>query len=454
MSMPHARARARWSILFAALCTLPVAARSQDTPSVDVTDVDQRLRILERKLELKAEADSVAARKAPAFSADSKGFSWTGADGSSSLRIRGYVHSDGRFFSGDEERPAASTFTLRRVRTIVEVTMAKVFDLRIMPDWAGTPSLYDAYVEYRPCGRLAIRTGKFKPPLGYERLRSATALVFVERALPTNLVPNRDVGIQLSGRVGVVEYAAGVFDGTPNGGAVVTDSDDDKEWIGRVFAYPLRNGGSPLKNLGLGFSASLGDAEGTPSSTGLSAMRSPGQASVFSYRSNGRTADSTVVAAGRRVRWSPQGELYAGRVGAFAEYVRSSEEIRIGTATLDHEMRSWAVTGSVVLTRDTITDRGVTPKKPLDGATGGKGAVAVDARYSVLRVDGAAFPVFASAASSVSEARSVGLGATWFLNRNVKLVADVEETRYDGGAAAGGDREKERVLFIRTQFSY
>ena len=44
-----------------------------------------------------------------------------------------------------------------------------------------------------------FRFGKFKPPVGLERLVSDSDMLFVERALPTDLVPNRDVGVQVYG---------------------------------------------------------------------------------------------------------------------------------------------------------------------------------------------------------------------------------------------------------------
>ena len=86
--------------------------------------------------------------------------------------------------------------------------MFRIFDFRIMPDFGGGQSLlYDGYVEGRFHPAAKLRAGKFKPPLGLERLQSAIDMVFVERAAPTLLVPNRDVGVQLGG-----EFAGGKLD--------------------------------------------------------------------------------------------------------------------------------------------------------------------------------------------------------------------------------------------------
>ena len=443
---------------------LPVAlaltgsASAQGMSPTDSVSLEGRIRILEQK-SASREGTAALPPGAPARAADAKGFTWTSADGANTLRIGGYVHSDGRFFTGDDERPATSTLTLRRVRPLLEATVAKSFDLRIMPDWGGgAATLQDAYLEFRADPKLKIRTGKFKPPVGYERLMSATAIVFAERALPTNLVPNRDVGLQVSGDLagGALSYAVGLFDGAADGGSSDTDLDDDKEGAGRIFAVPFRHSkAAALKGLGFGVAASAGDNTGTPTATGLGSVKSPGQQTLFSYRSNGK-ADSTVVAQGRRLRWSPQASWYAGRFGGYGEYVESSQEIRLGSAAIDHELRAWAITGSLALTRDEITSRGVTPKRPFDTAAGQWGALTLDGRYSALTVEASAFPIFASPTSSVSKARAAAAGLSWILNRYVKIVVDYEETHYDGGAstAQGGDRETERVVFARTQFAF
>ncbi|HVH27644.1 MAG TPA: hypothetical protein VM818_12830 [Vicinamibacterales bacterium] len=43
--------------------------------------------------------------------------------------------------------------------------------------------------------------GKGKTPFGLERLHSASSLLFVDRAAPTALVPNRGLGIQVLGDI-------------------------------------------------------------------------------------------------------------------------------------------------------------------------------------------------------------------------------------------------------------
>jgi phosphate-selective porin OprO/OprP len=160
-----------------------------------------------------------------------------------------------------------------------------------------------------------------------------------------------------------------------------------------------------------------------------------------------------VVADGTRLRWSPQGQWFAGRVGASFEYVESSQEVRLGSDRLGHELRAWQVTVSALLTDDAATARGVSPKRPFDPALGSWGALRLDARWEGLTVEESAFPVFADPATSVSAAEGWGAGVTWTLSRHVKLVLDFVRTRFKGGAA-NGDREPENAILARTQHAF
>ena len=67
-------------------------------------------------------------------------------------------------------------------------------------------------------------------------------MLFVERGLPTNLVPNRDVGAQIHGDLfdGAFTYAFGAFNGVVDGGSGDLDNNDSKEFAGRLFGFPFK----------------------------------------------------------------------------------------------------------------------------------------------------------------------------------------------------------------------
>ncbi|MBI4383317.1 MAG: ABC transporter permease subunit [Nitrospinae bacterium] len=182
--------------------------------------LDQKQRILERQLELEREKADAKTKETPSLSFGEDGFVLRSADGDSKLRVGGYIHADGRFYVDDETKPATDTLLPRRVRPLFEGVLFKYFNFKLMPDFGdGKTAIFDAYfgVNYLPEAKLRI--GKFKTPFGLEQLQSARTLEFVERALPSALVPNRDIGVQLHGefRGGVLGYAVGVFNGVPDG---------------------------------------------------------------------------------------------------------------------------------------------------------------------------------------------------------------------------------------------
>ena len=397
-------------------------------------------------------APSLRAQEKPAdkkplqVSAGSDGFSIQNESGDFRLQLRGYAQLDGRFFSGDEGALAIDTFTLRRVRPILAGSLGRYFDFSLMPDFGGGVAvLQDAYLDFKPSPKLKFRFGKYKSPVGLERLQSATATHFVERAFPTALVPNRDVGVMVFGDLagGVVSYAGAIVDGAPDGGSVDGDTNDGKDLAGRLFLSPFKRGSSALKDLGFGIAGTTGKQTGP-----LPAYRSAGQVSVITILT-GITADGT------RTRYSPQLSFYSGRFGLLAEYAQSSSKVKkVDGTRFDLGASAWEVTTTIALTGDKASYAGVRPAKPFDPSKGQWGALEVAARVHQLELDKGA--VDAGAIDPTKSARKLsawGAGLTWSLTRNVKLLADFDHVSFEGGAAAG-DRESENVFLARTQFSF
>src|SRR5438045_9323745 len=101
---------------------------------------------------------------------------------------------------------------------------------------------------------------KFKPPTGLERLRSGSNLPFVERGLPTQFTPNRDVGLMFHGQIlsNTIAYQAGVFNGVQDNASGDSDvgTDDHKDLVARIFGQPFLNTGMPpLRGCGIVFAA-------------------------------------------------------------------------------------------------------------------------------------------------------------------------------------------------------
>lgn len=413
-------------------------SRTAPTAEERLDRLEQEIRILKRLRELEQDSLTALARSAPRLTAGAEGFSLRSADGRFQFRARGYFQADGRVFPNDVPGAATNSLFLRRARPILEATIHHRFDLRLMPDFGeGRATIYEAYFDLRLGPEVAVRAGKFKPPVGLERLQSATDLRFAERGLPNNLVPNRDIGLQVSGDLagGVAAYALGMFNGVPDYGFGDGDAGDDKDVAARVFFQPFVRAAGPLQGLGVGAAASTGIERGTAAAPGLPAYRTPGQQVFFRYRADG-TAPNTTVADGARRRIAPQGYFHTGPLGLLAEYTFSSQEVRRDTAALARlTHRAWQVAASWFLTGERASYRAVAPRRPFDPATGGWGAVEIAARHSVLAIDPNAFPAFANPDAAARSARAWALGVNWHLARSVKLMVDYERTSFAGGAA-------------------
>jgi phosphate-selective porin OprO/OprP len=283
-------------------------------------------------------------------------------------------------------------------------------------------------------------------PFGLERLQSATAILFIERTLASTLAPIRDVGVQLHGELGggVAAYAVGVFNGAAlDGASADTDLNDGKDVAGRLFLQPFKKSKTKtLAGLGFGIAASTGKQEGVL----LPVLRSPGQLVIFNYVAG-------VSADGTRTRFTPQASYGIGPFRLIGEYVRSSQDVRKEAATTRVAHDAWEATAAFVLTRETPTPAGVTPKSPFAKGKGW-GAFELAARYSELDVDDAVFARgLADPARSASRARALGFGLNWYLTKNVKYVANYERTSFEGGRT-GGDRETENAVFFRAQLAF
>jgi phosphate-selective porin OprO and OprP len=462
--------------------TKPPALTNNPATTQKVEDLDQQVRVLQRQRELDAEAAEAKAKETPKITAGDKGFSIESANGNFALRFGGVLQVDSRTFFDDGGNSSNDGFLLRRARPIMGGTVFKDFDFLFVPDFgtgnnggnggtAPTPQIYDAYLNYRYSPELQFQAGKFKSPVGLEQLQADRDTLFNERALPTDLVPNRDIGFALHGDLfgGAVSYAAGVFNGVGDArNSSNSDFEDSRAVEGRLFLQPFKKSSTAaLQGIGFGVGGSFESMQGTntaglPATTGgtLPGYATVGQQQFFAYN----PSNAVVVATGQHWRLSPQGYYYYGPFGLLGEYVISDQEVaRLAAAnpsTAFLRNTAWAVSGSWILTGEDAGFGSVTPRHPFDPRKGDWGALQVVARYSELNIDEDAFPLFANPATSASAARGWSAGLNWYLNRNVMLKLSYSQTRFEGGGGAGLSapasvtRQNENVFFTRVQLAF
>ena len=495
--------------LVGAFIGAPLSAVAQQAT---VQDLDQRIKILERQLEIQKEEAETKAKDATTSKIDEKGVSIKKGD--FELKIKGLVQADVRTYL-DDYNPANTTetattnrnglysndtVTFRRIRPTFEGTFGKLVGFRLTPEFAGNgsgdaASIVDAYIDLKFNPAATLRVGKVKGPVALERLQSGGSITFVERGFPTELAPNRDLGIQLQGELfsSTVNYTLGYYNGTADGRDVAaTDSDNRKEIGARLFLEPFKNDPSFFQGLGFGIGSSFGTKDQGEFNAGgannfLPRYRTPGQLQVFSYTTAATAATATaagstgVYADGDHTRLSPQLYFYRNSFGLLSEYITSEQELSQGfvaigggstpsaTTTQKLKNEAWQIAASYVLTGEDASFRGVTKvNQPFTIGGPGWGAFEVAARYGKLEIDSEAFdPVteggvtfarFANPVSQVSEAEAWTLGVNWYLTSNLKAVLNYTQVKFEGGgggtAAAPEDREDEKTVFGRLQLSF
>jgi len=419
--------------------------------------LDEKVRILERQRENDQDTAATAAKSTPTISLGANGFGFTSADSNFVAQLHGLVQLDSRTFLEDHGIRGNDSFLLRRARPIFTGTVWHDFDFNFTPDFGGTTvQIMDAYINYRYDPELQFQIGKYKSPLGLENLQADPYLLFNERSLATDLVPNRDLGAALHGDLfnGTLNYWGGIFDGSSDYNGTTTNSafQDNKAFVGRLFAQPWRNSSITwLQGLGFGVGGSYESEDATNTvSNGLTpGYNSDGQQKWFSYSSG-------TFASGDQWRVSPQGYYYFGPLGFEGEYVISDQNVQKGGAKADLQNTAWQISGSWVLTGEDAGFNGVTPRHAFDPRKNQWGAFQLVARFSELDVDSAAFPTFATTASSAKSAEAWAVGVNWYLNRNIRANLGFSHTTFDGYTGPTGTvpGQAENALFTRVQLAF
>jgi len=374
-----------------------------------------------------------------------------------SLRLRPVLQLDGRFFVAG----GTNTFLARRVRPAIEGTFSDRFDVRFTPEFgqswadgkaAAAPSVVDAYANFRIVRAVQLRFGKFKAPVGLERNQADQDLHFVERGLATNLVPDRDVGVQVWGEIldGTIVYAGGVFDGSFDGKQTDGDANDEKDLEGRLLVRPFAvTSIAALEGLTLGIAATTGRHDGA-----APGYVSAGQITFFSW-------DADVVAGGPERRVVPQASWYVGPIGVWGEYAWVHEAMVRnptggGSFSTGANLQGFTAAVVAVVTGERATYGTLRPQHVFDPERGGFGAIELDARVSGLHVDDVVYSHASGVADNGKSARNAlewAVGAQWHFAPGIKFVVDYFQTTFEQGAVAA-NRPTEKVLIGRFQIAY
>ena len=438
------------ALLATGLLSLPFTANANDSTELEelralVQELNQKVKIIERKGEISEEAAVAAKKETPVVKASSSGFGLESADGKNSIKLGGLVQYDYRDFNNGANdvrnrsdaragtldpvsgfHDANDTWVARRLRPDIRGTVFGKYDFRFQEEFAGgSASVVDAYIDARFNPAFKVRVGKYKPFVGLERLQGGGDIKFIERSyVSNNILPNRDQGISVYGDVldNKLSYAVGYNNGVVDGGNATTASefDDKKEVTARLFTTPFKDSDNALAGLGFGIAATYTDttaeknlnftdttsADGTRN--GLPSYVTNGQQTFFRY-------SPAAIADGKRLRVAPQAYYYNGPFGLITEYARVSQGVSLaggGSAAAggaganalndatnniirgSHKQLSndaWQIAATYLLTGEDASFKSIKPKNDFDWDKGGWGAWELALRYSELNVDSDTF---------------------------------------------------------------
>ncbi len=414
-----------------------------------IEDLDRRLQLAEARNSTPPVASSLL-QSGAIVTADTSGFNIRSGDGNYALKIGADLQVDTRSFVGNGSSALTDTLLLRRIRPTFSGTVYKYVDYFFRPDFGqGTTVIYDAYAQLNYIPGLSLKVGKFKPPVGLERLQSDDDTSFVERGLPTLLVPSRDIGYELTGHIlkHRVNYAIGVFNGVPDNSLSDSAASSHRDFAARVFLTPFASGGeSPLSGLGFG----IGGSSGNVDNVALPAYKSFGQTTFFSFNSG-------VTSIGHRTRLAPQATYYVGGFGLLTEYTLTEEGFQKAAVRRAVALRAWQVQTSYILTGEKKGFAGITPLRPFDPLHRGWGAFEIALRTGEFTAERGMFNLgFADITKSPRVAHEWAGSFNWYLNRLVRISVDYGRTSFVGGAAlnVGGNRLPEKVIIVRYQINF
>lgn len=449
------------------LSSLPVPLTATTDPADELQKLRQQTEALAQKVSQLEQQQAAAAKSAQSAAADagagggatvsanSGGFTIASADKDYAFTFRGLAQLDNRQFFSSSIPSDQNRFVLRRLRPIFQGRLAGIYEFSFVPELAsgnGTSStvgLVDAWFSARPYKAFGVKLGKFTSPAALEPGSNAH---FIESPYVNNLLPNRDIGIEAFGTVfdDVLSYRAGVFAGVRNNTSAfnVETNGGDKSFAGRLTLAPFAADKDPhLSAIQLSLGTRVGYSSGDNTNGGLQNYVTNGQQTLLNW--------GNLSAAGNQYQLNPAIEWYPkAPYSVVAEFALQHQELQSPVnGKFDITNTAWRVTAGYVLTGEARSKSGVKPERPFDWGGGNWGAFEVVARLNGTSLDNKLFdPSLGglSTATNASGAFAYGAGINWYLNDNVRVLLNVEQTNFTGATA----RSDELYVFTRFQLSF
>ena len=394
------------------------------------------------------------------------------ADVDFSLAIHALVQFDSAYYSQGEVPPGidfSSGGNFRRARLGVSGTLFKNWSYEFLYDLGGSgvegSTISSAYIQYDGLAPVHLRLGAYAPPESFDDSTSASDLLFLERAQPTDLARGI-AGSDGRNAATIFAYDDSYFAALSLTAGLAGDAavfDEQQALVGRL-AYRLIK--SADANLAIGGDATWlfnpPDASAGAGSANFVRLRERPELNVDSQ--NIRLIDTGNIDADNLLEWGVEAtgnwrSLYA-QGGYFGFDVA-----RRNSALPDPSFNGWYAQASWVLTGEAKPyrpERGAygppNPADSLDPHHFGVGAWEIAARYSVLNLndnEGAAGSATPLGGVRGGEQKIWTMGLNWYPNNAIRFVLDFQHTDVSRLNSAGGDLgAKLDAVSLRSQFAF
>jgi phosphate-selective porin OprO/OprP len=376
-------------------------------------------------------------------------------DGNTTAQFTGRIHMDYRrytpsYTAGQSTDPYQDVLEVRRGRFGVRGQIAKDFKYLLLANFgndvgasATTTTIDEFWVNYAAVTEAQLQVGTFKMPFSLEQLTSSNNIDFMERSLigstDGEFIPAKETGVMLHGipKPGFT-YALALSRGRANKSTTV----DGVDVVGRLTT----NIAEVIQNKD--FVAHLGAAYSTGNlKTGVAPA---------SGRTEGRnqsawfTGSTTLSGDTVRTRQGLEAAFAWKGLKVQGEHFNFNYDPTTGT---DKE-----ITGHYVQAIYNITGESHNYKDGVFGwikpnsafTSGGRGAWQVGVRASEFNAED-----ITVATGKANVATSLTYGVTWFLNDNVRLMANYVDTKFNKPVGTSGARvDGEKAVMLRGQVSF
>ncbi len=351
------------------------------------------------------------------------------ADKSVQGKIGGRIHWDVATVANDSYLNAAGVDTranegteFRRTRIYTSGVLDGHLEWKAQFDFASGSAVFkDMYLGFRDIADtgIGVRAGQFKEPFSLEELTSSNYITFQERSLANVFAPARSTGAMAYGAYDEdFTWAFGLFRDSDAQG--MANNADAWHATGRVTGVPWSEN-DDARLLHLGVATSWQDPN-----NGAGGMS-------YRVRPESHLASRFIVAPVGNVDteqlYGVEAALVYDQFSVQGEFMSASADL-VGGGSIDGT--AWYVEGSWFLTGEhRIYDRkhgafkATDPDTPLFGEGGGGGAWQLRARWSAVDLSDA----FVGPGGELTD---VTVGVTWFLNYNMRLMAEVINADLDG----------------------